>query len=445
MKKFRYIFLCFLFVVIVFNEKVFYDTKKHLLSNISQAIISVKVSEQKFKIEDNKLSINIRFPSVHYEDDKNVERHINSYLRKEINYYVNLKRQQNKVSKEKNPKNINITYHIPFKNKEILNIVINKEIIENNKINLYKESYVFDLRTGQRIYLNHFLNNEEKIFTKLENHIKENLVKKNLDLDLNVIKINKNTSYEISDGGININFNPYKESDKKDFYEFKILFEVLQNNVKSIQSSKIEANIDTQTITKNTEFLNSIINIPIIIIENKELQKQVNEIITNDIMNFYKSAEAESEKFFNGNDKFIANADYIVKKNSDGMISIVINYYKFGGGAKGDFNNFSYNISTSQNKILEFKDLFVKNSNYTQIIENEIKEKIKKLQDSEIYEFKGLNKNQKFYIEDDNLVVYFDLYEIAPYPAGIVEFKINKSKINEVLKDEYKEFSNKNK
>ena len=55
-----------------------------------------------------------------------------------------------------------------------------------------------------------------------------------------------------------------------------------------------------------------------------------------------------------------------------------------------------------------------------------------------VYEFKGIEDKQKFYIQDDNLVIYFDLYDIAPYVASIPEFPINVSKIDHILKPEYK-------
>ena len=56
-----------------------------------------------------------------------------------------------------------------------------------------------------------------------------------------------------------------------------------------------------------------------------------------------------------------------------------------------------------------------------------------------MYEFKSIEDKQKFYIQDDNIVVYFDLYDIAPYAAGIPEFIINVNKIDHILKPEYKE------
>ena len=38
--------------------------------------------------------------------------------------------------------------------------------------------------------------------------------------------------------------------------------------------------------------------------------------------------------------------------------------------------------------------------------------------------FNGISDNQTFYIKNGNIVVYFGLYEIAPYASGISEFVI---------------------
>ena len=239
---------------------------------------------------------------------------------------------------------------------------------------------MFDLRSGQIIYLNHFINNEEKIFRNIENHIKSYIKENNLDVDLSMIKISKDTSYEISDNSININFNPYKTTYKKEFYEFNIPYDLFKSNTKSIKSNKIEANIDTQTITKDTKYLSSVINIPIIIIDDKDFQKTINDKITTDIMSFYNTTEEEIKNFYvdilYGDTKFLANVDYKVKKNSDGVISILINYYKYSGGAHGLYEDISYNIDTKQKRFLDFDDLFKQNSNYKGIIEEQIRQNI---------------------------------------------------------------------
>ena len=56
-----------------------------------------------------------------------------------------------------------------------------------------------------------------------------------------------------------------------------------------------------------------------------------------------------------------------------------------------------------------------------------------------IYEFHGIKENQKFYLQDGKIVIFFDLYDIAPYVAGIPEFPINKEIISNLLNNQYKE------
>ena len=54
-------------------------------------------------------------------------------------------------------------------------------------------------------------------------------------------------------------------------------------------------------------------------------------------------------------------------------------------------------------------------------------------------DFNEIKDNQKFYIVDDTIVIFFDLYDIAPYVAGIPEFPINKEIISNLLNNQYKE------
>ena len=56
---------------------------------------------------------------------------------------------------------------------------------------------------------------------------------------------------------------------------------------------------------------------------------------------------------------------------------------------------------------------------------------------NDIYEFYGIKDNQKFYLEDKRIVIYFDLYDIAPYAAGIPEFPIPIDNIKNKIKEEH--------
>ena len=275
-------------------------------------------------------------------------------------------------------------------------------------------------------------------------YIKDNKLK----VDKNKIKINKYTNYEIIDEGINIYFNPYKSSKEDLAYEFKIPFTIFKNKIKKIQTSSIIANIDTQTITKNNKYINSIINIPIIMIDNKDISKNINDEITNSIMKFFNDSQKQAKEYNDAlpevENKFVANVDFDVKKNSDNILSILIKYYKYAGGAHGYYENVAYNIDIRNGNIITIDNLFKEGSDYKNIINEEIRNQIEELikldeQNKGVYEFKSIEDKQKFYIQDDNIVVYFDLYDIAPYAAGIPEFIINVNKIDHILKPEYKE------
>lgn len=445
--KYKYILLAIIMLTIFIKFDIS-NIKDGLQTNLYSGLKMIKVTEEKIKIEENNLVISVKMPEIHYSNEE-VERYINSYIRRNINDSINYERQKYQIYKNDYKSNVNINYHIVFENKNLLNIVIYKDIkCKNNKFNQEKYSYVFDLNTGQRIFLNNLLKDNEDYEDVIHNYIIDYIKDNKLNINTNKIKIDKNTNYEIIDEGINIYFNPYKTSEEDEEYQFKIPFTIFKNKVKMIQTSNIIANVDTQTITKNNKYINSVINIPIIMVDNKEISKNINDEITNNIMEFFNDSQNQAKEYNNAlpeiENKFIANVDFDIKKNSDNILSILIKYYKYAGGAHGYYENVAYNIDIRNGDFLVLDDLFKEDIDYKNVINEEIRIQIEELiksdeQNKGIYEFKNISDKQKFYIQDDNIVPYFDLYEIAPYVAGIPEFMINLNKIDHILKPEYKE------
>ncbi|EPZ60833.1 hypothetical protein H477_0369 [[Clostridium] sordellii ATCC 9714] len=104
-----------------------------------------------------------------------------------------------------------------------MNIIIYKDIyIKEKNYERVKDSYVFDLKTGQRVYIDNFLKNNEDYKHILENYILNKIDKNKIDINKNKITINKYTNYYITDEGIGIYFNPYQISKRKEIYEFKV-------------------------------------------------------------------------------------------------------------------------------------------------------------------------------------------------------------------------------
>lgn len=112
---------------------------------------------------------------------------------------------------------------------------------------------------------------------------------------------------------------------------------------------------------------------------------------------------------------------------SDHFLSLYIDYYSYTGGAHGFTERVPYNIDLSTGQELILGDLFTSDYDYSSIINEFIAEQIEA--NPEIFfegnsGFTGIDEQQSYYIKDDALVIYFGLYEIAPYAAGIQEFKM---------------------
>ena len=113
--------------------------------------------------------------------------------------------------------------------------------------------------------------------------------------------------------------------------------------------------------------------------------------------------------------------------NESVISSFYIDYYQFTGGAHGITERIAYNINEINGEEVKLEDLFAKEYNYKSVIDKEIKRQI--LMNPEGFftgkdGFLGIKENQNFYIKDNKIVIYFDLYEIAPYAMGIPEFTI---------------------
>ncbi len=121
------------------------------------------------------------------------------------------------------------------------------------------------------------------------------------------------------------------------------------------------------------------------------------------------------------------------------ILSVQLNIYSYYGGAHGTSQIVSITSNTSTGEIYEYKDLFKENSDYNSIINNYIIEEVEnnpEMYFSNYTKNLSLDGNYNFYIDGDKLVVYFGLYDIAPYTAGIRYFIIDSDDIKNILKDE---------
>lgn len=432
-----------LMVLSLFKSVDFRVMMTKIQNNIQEGMKVVKVTGEKSEINDENLNIKFKVPSIQYEN-KEVEKSINSYVKRNIKEFINVQRQINKLNPHGEKYTLNITYNVVFENEDLINIVIDKNATWGNKnYKLEKDSYVFSLKNGERIYLDDFFKNNENY-----SEVITEIIKKNIDSThplYNKLNIDKNTNYYIEDRYINIYFNPYKQSQDDTQYEFKVPYDVFKNKVQAFNNFFF-ITVNKESIKKDNKYLKSNLEIPVINSDNSEIDNKVNKKIRTDIMHFYEQSLKEAENFLDDfnldNSNFVADSSFEVKKSTSNVISILVKYYKYSGGAHGYYEYIPYNIDLRNGNFLVLKDLFKEEVDYKTLINNEIENQIKQLGKKEkdindIYEFYGIKDNQKFYLEDKRIVIYFDLYDIAPYAAGIPEFPIPIDNIKNKIKEEH--------
>ncbi|OIJ21243.1 hypothetical protein BKP45_00210 [Anaerobacillus alkalidiazotrophicus] len=131
------------------------------------------------------------------------------------------------------------------------------------------------------------------------------------------------------------------------------------------------------------------------------------------------------------------NGDFNVtffKKNL--LVIELYGYEYYFGAAHGMPNKTFVNINLINGRFYELENLFKKDSDYVERLSEIIRHMIKTDPKYDYVfpgAYKGISKNQPFYVEEEFLVIYFEPYEIGPYAAGFPTFKIPFLKIIDII------------
>lgn len=181
----------------------------------------------------------------------------------------------------------------------------------------------------------------------------------------------------------------------------------------------------------------------------KQIITNINNEIYEDIMKFknnIKKQALEYKKIYienlstSGKDNIKYQYEVYINNevtyDRNDIISIVITQYDFTGGAHGMTYLHAYNYNLLTGNKLTLRDIFKPDVDYETLINNFIHEEISRNPENYFKGdecFKGISNNQPFYIDDDGIVIYFGLYEIAPYYVGIPKFKMKFNRFSNCL------------
>ena len=133
--------------------------------------------------------------------------------------------------------------------------------------------------------------------------------------------------------------------------------------------------------------------------------------------------------------------DFQVTYNQDHLLSLTTNEYFYTGGIHGLTVRNSYNLDLATGETLALEDLFKPDADFKAVLRDEIATRI--LANPDNY-FPGvadeleISDDHGFYLADGAVFVSFSVYHIAPYAAGIPEFRFTLPELDSILKPEYK-------
>lgn len=180
--------------------------------------------------------------------------------------------------------------------------------------------------------------------------------------------------------------------------------------------------------------------------KNKEYQSELNMSVHDDVDNAIKSFDALAMEAKESLPKGVKSALSItqkVKRNTTDIISFITEVYTYTGGAHGttEWVPVTVDVTSEKPHNLKLGELF-SDSNYitklNAIIAKMVEENPEKY--GELWakpEITEENEN-RFYMTDTDLVIFFPPYELSYYAKGFIEFNIPYDRLNPILNDRYK-------
>jgi hypothetical protein len=216
------------------------------------------------------------------------------------------------------------------------------------------------------------------------------------------------------------------------------------------QNTGMKTYIFNRTLDEANEYVKVSGKLPLILgMKDWKYQMELNNILMNQAMEDKQTVEEEAKKLAEAAEEYgwtfrpcELTIKYEVKNNND-ILSFVVTTYMYTGGANGQTRVDTYNLDLKGSKNLGLADLFKNGADYKTTINNEISAQIElRLKAGEFFfkddmGFKTISDIQYYYIQDDNLVILFQKYEIAPGAMGTPEFRIPLKNLSPILKPNY--------
>lgn len=206
--------------------------------------------------------------------------------------------------------------------------------------------------------------------------------------------------------------------------------------------------IETKRIEAREEYIIEHLRIPVFKnMENKDIQKKINNSIESDILEFkkqmeeaakeaYERAKREGREF----EPYVISTIYELTYNEDDIVSISIIYHEYINKANYYIRT-AYNYNIESGKSLSIGDIFKESVDYISILNKAVRNYIQRNPQSfapdALEEFEGIKIDQPFFLENKSIAMFFGFHQIAPRAAEIPIIKVPFSDLARYVKPEF--------
>lgn len=177
---------------------------------------------------------------------------------------------------------------------------------------------------------------------------------------------------------------------------------------------------------------------------NPSLLEYINNNIKNDILEFKEQMEVAAEENDEEEKKkghkpmpFEISNTYLVTYNKNSLLSVSLIYEQVIN-KHNSYIRTTYNYDLQTGRSMSLKDLFIPGINYLEILNKKIKEKLQINKNlyfpNSLTNFRGIAEDQPFYLDENNLIIFFKFSEIAPITSDIPVIRLPYSELKNILK-----------
>lgn len=160
---------------------------------------------------------------------------------------------------------------------------------------------------------------------------------------------------------------------------------------------------------------------------NKQIERKVNNEILKQVNNLI------IEQGYDTDPEIEIMGSYEIKTNERNILSLILINHSYSGGAHGYTIIKPLTFDMLTGNVISLEDLFKSGSDYMAELSKMVQRQIVEREIPTLGTFNSIRPDQDYYLSDKSLVLFFQLYELAPYAQGFVYFPISVYSIKDLI------------